>query len=236
MTLHLLQFSHLPILPQLQLEEALLRADQRNWCLINYGSPPAIVLGISGKPEELINEEKWKIKPVPIIRRFSGGGTVFIDENTCFVTFICNASFIPISPFPNSIMRWTEELYRPLFASHPFSLKENDYTLNSQKFGGNAQSITKNRWLHHSSLLWDFSSLNMEYLKMPKKMPAYRQHRSHVDFLCNLRDFWPHPTTFQTALIDHLLSQFDVQKIEGKDIKDVLQLPHRKATVQLSLN
>ena len=40
-----------PILEQLQLEEALFRADQRNWCLLNSGSPPAIVMGISGLPE-----------------------------------------------------------------------------------------------------------------------------------------------------------------------------------------
>ncbi len=50
MTFHLLQLQNMPILEQLRLEEALLRADDRNWILINRGSPPAIVMGISGKP------------------------------------------------------------------------------------------------------------------------------------------------------------------------------------------
>ncbi len=35
-------------------EEALMRADERNWCVINNGSPKAIVMGISGKPDQLI--------------------------------------------------------------------------------------------------------------------------------------------------------------------------------------
>lgn len=45
----LLRLKGVPILRQLHLEEALLRADDANYCIINEGTPePAIVLGISG--------------------------------------------------------------------------------------------------------------------------------------------------------------------------------------------
>ncbi len=45
----LLRLHKVPILRQLLLEEALLRADSSNWCIINNGtSVPAIVMGISG--------------------------------------------------------------------------------------------------------------------------------------------------------------------------------------------
>ena len=48
-TLKLIRTRQLPILRQLRLEEALLRADSGNWCFINDGtSIPAVVLGISG--------------------------------------------------------------------------------------------------------------------------------------------------------------------------------------------
>ena len=56
--LHLLNLSCFPIFQQLQIEEALLRADQRNWCIINTGSPPAIVMGISGKPGTCIDHKR----------------------------------------------------------------------------------------------------------------------------------------------------------------------------------
>lgn len=42
------------------------------------------------------------------------------------------------------------------------------------KFGGNAQSITKNRWIHHTSFLWDFDVNNMAYLRLPTRAPKYR--------------------------------------------------------------
>lgn len=46
-----------------------------------------------------------------------------------------------------------------------------------RKFGGNAQAITSKRWLHHTSLLWDYDPRNMAVLTNPKKQPAYRQVR-----------------------------------------------------------
>ena len=46
-----------------------------------------------------------------------------------------------------------------------------------RKFGGNAQAITSKRWLHHTSLLWDYDPANMGVLTNPKKQPAYRQVR-----------------------------------------------------------
>ena len=49
---HVVRMRGVPILQQLRLEEALLRTDDRNWCLINDGGPndlpPSVVMGISG--------------------------------------------------------------------------------------------------------------------------------------------------------------------------------------------
>lgn len=228
--LYVVELEQEPILQQLQWEEALLRADSRNWCLLNRGSPPAIVLGISGQVQQLIHQERWIQEPLPLIRRFSGGGTVVVDENTLFVTLICQAQAVPVPAFPRPLMQWTAELYRPLFASQPFHLKENDYVIGEHKWGGNAQSLIKGRWLHHSSLLWDFNPAYMSYLLQPPKMPAYRQERSHTDFLCRLKDYWPDCHTFQNAFIEQLGQQFEMIQTEKKELEQVAALPHRKAT------
>ena len=52
-----------------------------------------------------------------------------------------------------------------------------DYTFGERKFGGNAQAITKQRWLQHTSLLWDFDPANMALLKHPANVPDYRAVR-----------------------------------------------------------
>ncbi len=184
--IHCLRLSNYPILKQLELEEGLLRGDTRNWCLINEGSTPSIVMGISGRPEELINQEKIAEHPLPVIKRFSGGGTVIVDENTLFVTFIFQKDFHPFPAFPEPIMKWSGALYNSFFPA--LTLRENDYVIGNKKCGGNAQYIKKDRWLHHTSFLWNFKAEHMDYLLHPKKTPSYRSGRSHLDFLCGLEE------------------------------------------------
>ena len=49
----------------------------------------------------------------------------------------------------------------------------------------------ENRWLHHTSFLWDFREEMMRYLKHPAKTPAYRVGRAHLDFLAPLSGVLP---------------------------------------------
>ena len=241
--LHLVQFSQIPILQQLQWEEALLRTDEGNWCILNQGSPPAIVLGISGQPERFIRKEKFDKAPIPLIRRFSGGGTVVVDNDTLFITLICQTEALAVHPFPRSIMEWTaQEIYSPLFSkklfekefkesSGSFSLQANDYAIGNRKWGGNGQSFIKGRWLHHSSLLWDFSPEMMDYLSLPSAMPSYREGRSHSDFLCRLRDYFLHPAQFFGGVLEQMHRHFTVIEKTKEDLDLIAMRPHRKGTL-----
>ncbi|XAR71253.1 hypothetical protein NMG60_11028434 [Bertholletia excelsa] len=190
--MNLLRFEGLSILKQLHLEEQLLRTSSDNWCIINDGTnAPAIVLGLSGKPSELLEIGPVLQDRVPVIRRFTGGGTVIVDPGTIFVTFICNRDDVSsVQPYPRSIMSWSGLLYDKVFEGiGNFQLRENDYVFGDHKFGGNAQSITRKRWIHHTSFLWDFESRNMAYLKLPRKAPDYRLARGHLDFVCRMKDY-----------------------------------------------
>lgn len=196
--LKFLALKNTSILDQLHLEEYLLRDTTHNICLINYGSPPAIVMGISGKVEELIHIDEAKNLNIPIIKRFSGGGTVAIDENTLFVTFIFNSKDVSVPCFPEHIYKFSEGIYQRVFANLPFELKQNDYVLGDKKFGGNAQYIKKDRWLHHTSFLWDYRLELMQTLKHPKKTPTYRQERTHQEFITKL---FPYYTTIEEPIL-----------------------------------
>lgn len=190
-TFKIVRLKNFPIYDQLLLEEKLLRSNSGNWCLINEGSPPAIVMGISGKKEELIDCQRAAQDNIPLIKRFSGGGTVVVDEDTLFITFISEKELHDFPSYPEPIMRWTEGIYREVFGHPEFHLKENDYVIGHKKCGGNAQYIKKQRWLHHTSFLWDYSTEKMQYLLHPKKTPTYRAERSHDEFLCRLNGLFP---------------------------------------------
>ncbi|CAN0340573.1 unnamed protein product [Ascophyllum nodosum] len=132
---------------------------------------------------DLIRRDK-----VPLIKRFSGGGTVIVDRNTIFASIIVNNADVPeCKPYPREIMDWSMGIYGPAFENvvktkpdTRLGLRENDYVFGNLKFGGNAQAITKGRWLHHTSFLWAFEPENMRYLRMPDKKasspPIPREH------------------------------------------------------------
>jgi len=228
--LHLINLENVSIFKQLQLEEALLRLDLRNWCLVNTGSEPAIVLGISGKPEIHINKNAYQQNPVPVIRRFSGGGTVFINEETVFITFICDSEELNVSSLPLEVFRWSEKIYKSVFEHLDFRLQENDYVIGDKKFGGNAQYLRKNRWLHHTSLLFDYDPHQMKLLNFPEKVPVYRQTRDHTDFLCKLNHHFPSKNILKNKFEMSLENHFNVQKVDIKVVEELSLLPHRKST------
>ncbi|XP_068643506.1 uncharacterized protein [Aristolochia californica] len=214
--MNLLRLKSTPILQQLNLEQRLLRTSTENWCIVNHGvNPPTIVMGTSGKLSELIEIESVLQEGVPVIRRFSGGGTVIVDEGTIFVTLICSKDAVPgLQPYPRSIMSWTGELYgQALEGIADFHLRENDYVFGDLKFGGNAQSITKDRWLHHTSFLWDYDERNMAYLRMPRRSPQYRLARNHREFLCSMKNYLSSRSTFIDKTIATLGTHFSMRPV-----------------------
>ena len=152
---------------------------------------------LRSKPEVMLHAPRVLAAGVPVVRRFSGGGTVVVDRDTQLVSFIFGAQAAPdVQLFPAPLMKWSGVFYAGVFSEHAdFRLRENgacrqprpprrlsrartDYVFGDRKFGGNAQSIIKGRWVHHTSFLWDFQPANMELLRHPPRMPAYRQART----------------------------------------------------------
>lgn len=190
-------------------------------------------MGISGRPEELLNLDLLAKAPLPVIKRFSGGGTVVIDESTLFITFIMAKEDLAIPHFPEPIHRWAANLYTSAWKIPGFHFRENDYCIGDRKCGGNAQYIKKDRFLHHTSFLWDYKEKNMEYLSLPSKRPAYRKDRPHTDFLIRLNSG---PFTIESLikkLQEELVKRFYIQ--EG-DISRLEEISYRKSVEEIVLS
>lgn len=235
MKIHLIELDQIPIMEQLRLEEALLRLDDRNICVINTGSTPAIVMGISGKPDLLLDKPKIIRDNIPVIKRFSGGGTVVVDPSTLFVSFIFQKETHNFPLFPEPIYRWSEDFYKKAWKHPEFTFRENDYVLGNTKCGGNAQYIRKNRFLHHTTFLWDYSPSAMEYLLLPPKSPPYRKDRPHSEFLCKLKDHFPSKKSLTNAIIAELSTRYEVIPLNPDDLLPLLEEDHRKSTTFISM-
>lgn len=56
---------------------------------MNRGSQrPTVVMGIGGKTEKLIDISLVKQRGIQVVRRFTGGGTVVIDQDSLFASLI----------------------------------------------------------------------------------------------------------------------------------------------------
>lgn len=232
--LHWIHTKNVPIYEQLQLEEALLRTSSEAYCWVNEGSSRAIVMGSSLHPEKWLHLEKLEKQSIPVIKRFSAGGSVIVDENTLFITFIFPRHFVNLRPFPEPILRWTETLYQEAWKIKDFSLRENDYVIAKKKCGGNAQYIQKDRWLHHTSFLWDFDLSNMHYLLFPPTVPKYRKNRSHEEFLCRLKENKIRKKDLIHKLETKLSESFTLKSISyDKELLQFLKNEHRKTTKKI---
>ena len=230
MTIYCLHLKKIPVYEQLLIEEKLIRADHRNYFIINHDSPEAIVMGISSNANELIDLKKTEEKKIPIIRRYSGGGTVIIEKKTLLTSFILDKHLFPHLSFPEPLLKWSGDFYSKALKIKNFQIKEQDYALNDRKCAGNAQYITKDRLVHHTSFLWDYSQELMDLLHHPKKAPIYREKRSHKDFLSPLHPYFSCKMSMIHSLIEELKNFWEVVMINEDDLQEILEKKVRIST------
>lgn len=152
----------------------------------------AVVLGLSQEEEKYVNSAEAKKDKVPVLRRFSGGGTVFIHDG-CLVYTIITILTPPFKRF--DVMGAYRTAFAPLteaFAKKGLKLEFHepcDLAVDGRKIAGNAQSQRQGALLIHGSFLVDPDLIRIKrYLKEPDVRPDYRAERSHEDFLLPLSE------------------------------------------------
>ncbi|EUD68059.1 lipoate-protein ligase A [Plasmodium inui San Antonio 1] len=240
---YLLNLTKLHVYEQLLLEECLYRMSSPltqgennvGFVLINdtysnakeeerggHGSIPSenkcVVFGISGKVPNFIKDVEYIGKnKIALIRRYTGGGTVYIRNNCVMFSLILPLRFeVERQLYPSNVTEWVfNSFYHSVFNSlsgeeekekkknpNIFSHHENDYVhirydhvhdeITMRKVGGNAQAFSKNYFVHHTSFLWSCDYDEMERVIVnPLKQPQYRNRRSHRDFLTSLEECLP---------------------------------------------
>lgn len=154
---------------------------------------PMVVLGKSNKPDIECRLNHCQIDGVEIKQRYGGGGTVVLHQG-CLVV---SSGLWLDHPFRNDLyfklinlavidtIRLISESI-PSISQQGFS----DLTIGGRKIVGTSLFRSKNYLLYQASLLVDARvELITRYLKHPSKEPDYRQGKSHMDFLTDLRTF-----------------------------------------------
>lgn len=151
-----------------------------------------VVLGRISKEKEDLKLDAIAADHIPVLRRCSGGGTVLQGKGCLNYSLVLSKARDPqISDLRSS--------YRIILNKVIGALRQLDVNAvvqpvsdialagNNKKISGNAQKRGKKFILHHGTILYDFDLRLFErYLKIPKDIPAYRQGRTHQDFVTNL--------------------------------------------------
>ncbi|MDE1921651.1 MAG: lipoate--protein ligase family protein [Candidatus Omnitrophica bacterium] len=151
-----------------------------------------IVLGRTGSAEADIHLFQTKKDHIPVLRRFSGGGTVVQGPGCLNYTLVLSKDKRPELNDLRRSYQWIagqviEALQRAGKEAYFRPLSDLAFGPAEKKFSGNAQRRLKKYILHHGTILYNFDlALIHRYLRHPQDIPEYRRGRSHEDFVTNV--------------------------------------------------
>jgi len=193
----------------LAIEEFLLKSSKEEY-LILYVNNPSVIIGKhqSGHMEadtKFVNENQ-----IPVIRRISGGGTVFHDNGNL------NFSFIRQSESGKQVdfRKYTQPVIDFLLLMGVDARFEgkNDIKVDGLKISGNAEHIHGNRVLHHGTLLFS-TSLEMLRNSLRKDQSRYTSRAvvSNPASVVNLKEkinCFQDINEFRSEMLNYFLKNF----------------------------
>lgn len=168
------------------IEEVMLQKEDE--CFILWKNAPCILLGKNQNAYSEINTEYIRLNNISLVRRITGGGTVYNDFGNLNFTFIAKRESVDFADFKRFTVPVIAALQK---LGIPAEFKgRNDLVIEDKKFSGNAQCWLKDKVLHHGTLLFNTDltalakSLNVSKLKLLSK--GIQSTKSRV---CNISDY-----------------------------------------------
>jgi lipoate-protein ligase A len=166
-------------------EEFLLRERKEDFLILGINDP-SVVLGKHQVAHREVNCRFTGEMNIPVIRRISGGGTVWHDHGNINFAFIRQSEQgkqVDFAYYTKPVIGFLTSLgIDAVFGG------KNDITVGGLKVSGNAEHVFRERVLHHGTLLFDASVDNMhKALKPASEKYSSRGVDSNRTSVTNLR-------------------------------------------------
>lgn len=184
--------------------------------IILYRNTPSVIVGKHQNTMAELNHVFIANNQIPVIRRLSGGGTVFHDlgnVNFCFILNGREGSLVDFRRFTEPIV-----LFLQILGIDAYRGEKNDIRVGEFKVSGNAEHVFKNRVMHHGTLL--FNS-NLQWLEQAIRSNeecysdrAIRSNRSKTINIANLLPYRLTVEEFENKLVEYLKEFFGATFIQ----------------------
>lgn len=191
-----------------------------------WRTTPTLMIGRYQNTLAEINMPYAKANDINIVRRITGGGTIYTDPNGW------QFSFIVKSPGERRIefVTFTKPILDALHSLGVDAEKSgrNDLVIDGKKFSGNAQYVRRDVVLHHGSLLFDTDlerlvrALNVDDEKIISK--GIQSVRARVT---NIQDHLAQKMSseaFRDVMLEYLLKDMETYALSQTDIDRVNEI------------
>ena len=175
-----------------------------------WRTEPTLMIGKYQNPYEEINIEYARQHRIHIVRRLSGGGTIYTDMGGWQFTFITKGA--GNIHFAEYILPVIDALHTLGVADAGFNGR-NDLVIGGRKFSGNAQYMHGGYTLHHGSLLYDtdiaqmVAATTVDPYKIVSK--SIKSVRDRVTNICEHLDDPVSAEDFKKLMVSHIMRGSD---------------------------
>lgn len=181
-----------------------------------WRNDPSVIVGRYQNTLEEINFNYIKRNNIPVVRRLSGGGSVYHDLGNVNFTFFMHANEnqnLSMARFLNPIVATLEKLGVNARISG-----RNDLTVEGRKISGNAQYLSGDRFMHHGCLLFntDLEMMSKILNPSPDKFisKSVKSVRSRVANISEFLKGMMQAEDFMSLLTSELASSVMIEKID----------------------